>query len=491
MNDVSYLLPELVLALTLAAVLLGEITYVGERLRLVTAASIVGLLVAFLETIFSYQYPAGLIFGGALSFDGFSLFFKLIFILLAFFSIIYMSRTQEIEVARRAEFCSLILAATLAMCLVASASDALLIFLSVLFLNVICTFLLAFGRDSCDSVEAAIKYFCFSAVASALLLYALAILFGTTRSLNLYEMHKVLAVTPLAHSANLVVFGLIFLALAFQVGSFPMSLVLPDVIEGAPTPVSAFVSVGSRAAGFALMIRTLIALFAQAGPADSYQWQVMGDFDWTVMLEIVSGITMLSGALLSVRQKRAKRLIGCLILVETGYLWMGVLVLDQVGIAALLYNLVLGLFALVGSFFVVSRFYQEFKSDHLSEMRGMLQRAVPESVCLILFLLCLTGSAPTPGFIGKFTLIGIAVQHQKLILAAVAVLASFISTLSVARLTFYLIGDFKQMAGVPKLKVTRGDQVFLAALMVPLILLGLFSDWVFALANRSLGFIFW
>jgi len=287
----------------------------------------------------------------------------------------------------------------------------------------------------------------------------------------------------------LVTFMLSFLALSFQIGAFPMNLLIPDVLEGAPTPVSAFLSVGSRAAGFGLATRFLIVVFAQPGETQG-QWKVLGPLDWTQIVSVVSGLTMLFGALLAFRQKGAKRLVGYLVVAETGFLLMGLLVLDELGIAALLFNLVIELFALMGSFYVLSFLVNELRSDRLEDLRGMLRRAVPECICLVMFLLCLVGSPPMPGFIGKFTLIGVAIRHQRLPLAMVGIIAMVISAAAVARLAYHLIGDFQKSTETP-VAASLSRKTFLAALIIPLALVGVFADFVFGLAGQSLGFIFW
>ncbi len=489
MKEFFLIMPEIFLALTLAFVIIGEITYFGEQIRLITATSLLGLAGAFVQTIISYEYGAAQVFGGTLSVDGFSLFFKLLFITLAMLSIFSVSQSQEIAASRRTEYCALILASALAMCLVASAADLTLIFLSLLFLNVIGYFLAAYGWRSLLSTEAAVKYLAFGAVATALLLYSLAILFAFTHTLNIYQMHKALELAPLSYNVMLVLFTLCFLAFSFQIGAFPMYLLVPDILEGAPTPVSAFLSFGARAAGFAAAIRFLIVVFAKPGTAPG-QWEVLGQFDWTQIVSFVSGMTMLVGALLAFLQKGAKRLVGYLVVAETGFLLMGLLVLDQVGIAALLYNLVIELFALMGSFYLLSFIFDELKSDRLEDLKGMLKRAVPECVCLVIFLLCLVGSPPMPGFIGKFALIGVAIRHHRIVLAMIGIVSMVISTGAVIRLAFNLVGNFQESTG-PVMTASFSRKAYLTILVVPMVLVGIFADFVFRWAGQSLGFIFW
>jgi len=496
LSELFLIMPEIFLFLTLTFVVIGEIAYHGEQNRLIILTSLVGLGGALVQTLIAYRYGATEIFAHTYTVDGLSLFFKLLFIGLAALAVITVAHTNEVPIERKTEYCALILAGSLSMCLVASAADLILIFLSLLFLNMISYFLAGYGKTSVKSTEAAVKYMVFSTVAGTLLLYGMAILFGVSHSLNIYAIHHALTANTLTHPTILIIFMLVFAAISFQLGVFPMHLWTPDVLEGAPTPASAFLSVGCRAAGFAVAIRILIAIFTQNSSSQG-QWQVMGSVDWTQILALVSGLTMAFGSLLAFRQKSAKRMVGCLVMAESGYLLLGLVVLDQVGIAAILYNLVIELFALVGIFYVLSFIFDELGSDLLVDLRGMLGRAVPECICLVLFLLCLVGMPPTPGFIGKFTLIGVALRHRWPVLGLIAIFSIAVSTVAVSKLAYSLLGEFKaaqpralsfsetQVSGVWSRKI------FLMSLVIPLLLIGVFAETVLDLAGRSLGFIFW
>jgi NADH-quinone oxidoreductase subunit N len=492
MKEFVLILPEAILAMTVAFVVFGELTHHGERARLISATALVGLAGAFAQTVLAYQYGATQVFGHALSIDGLSLFFKLLFITLAGLAVVTSLHTREIEPAHRPEFCALVVASTLGMCLAASSADLMLAFLSLQLVNLLAFFLAGYGKRSVLSTEAAVKYLVFCVVAAALFLYGTAALFAATRSLNIYEIHRALVEHPLERTRTLVVFMLMFLGLAFQLAAFPMYLWAPDVIEGAPTPAAAFLSFGSRAAGFAVALRLLIVVFAQplVGETTAGQWQVLGSLDWPVIVSVVSGVTMPLGSLLAYRQTGAKRMIGCLVVAESGFLLLGLLVLDQVGVAALLYNLVIELFALMGTFYVVSFLVDELSSDRLVDLRGMLARAVPECVCLVLFLLCLVGIPPMPGFIGKFTLIGAAIRHRWLVLAFVAIVSTALSTVAVARLAYHLVGDFRRPTGAP-VPASLERQAYLVLLMVPMVMVGVFAEPVLDWAGKSLGFILW
>jgi NADH-quinone oxidoreductase subunit N len=490
MSELAPMLPEVFLALTLIAVIVSEVTYHGEKVRLIVPMALVGLIVTLVQTVLCFRLPAAQVFNQSVAIDGVSLFFKLLFVVLAVLSILGASHTKEIPEDRRSEFCALIVAATLAMGMAASSTDLLLAFLALQFMNVIAFFLAGFSKRSVLSTEAAVKYMAFCAVAGALFLYGMAMLLAHAHSLNIYEIHQALDKNPLPFGKSLVIIGLTFISFTFQVAVFPMYLWAPDVLDGAPTPVSSFLSVGTRAAGIAVMLRFMIVVFAKPGTAGSGAWEVLGPVDWTQIVGWIAGLSMAFGGLLAFRQVAAKRMVGYLIVAESGFLLLGLLVLDEVGVGALLYNLVIELFALVGIFYILSFFHDELGTDQLVDLKGMLRRSSLESFFLVIFLLCLVGVPPTPGFIGKFTLIGVALKHQWPLLTAVSIISMVLCSVAVARLAFHLIGDFSKPVeeAIPPNLYRRS---FLLALAFPIMLAAVFAEALLQWTGRSLGFILW
>jgi proton-translocating NADH-quinone oxidoreductase chain N len=503
LSDFVHILPESILALTLAFVIAAEVTYHGEQVRLVTITAVTGLAGAFMQTLIAYQRGSVEIFGHSLVVDGFSFFFRLFFIALGIFAIAIGTFGHEIGKSRRSEYCALVLAGVLAMCLSASATDLILAFLCLQLINLIAAFVAGYRKGSILSTEAAVKYLLLSVVGGAMFLYGLAILFSWTQSLNLYEIHRVLLKTPMPAEAGLAVFVLTFLALAFQVGGFPAHFWAPDVLEGAPTPASPFLALGPRVAGFAVALRYLIFVFAQPALAQG-QWQALGSVDWPAIVALMAGITSCVGSLLALRQTSAKRMMGCLLVAETGQLMIGLLILDETTISALLFNLVIELFAISGVFYVLSLFYEKLRSDRFEDLKGVLHRAVPETMALVIFLFSITGLPPGPSFFGKFALIDAAVRHGRILLATTTIISIGVSVAAVARLCFAMTGGQPARVGTPPLfAATRGAagiggmgalvrrRGMLIALVGPMLLMSIFSQWVLNWAGKSLALILW
>lgn len=497
MRELILFSPEIFMALTLGGIILSEVGYYGERSRLITATALLGLGGAFVQILLIYGLGPATAMSKVISVDGLSLFFKLLAVVLGGLSIICANASSEIGQDRRAETYALIIAGCLALSVVAGAADILLAFLALQCLNLICFGLVAFARRSSSSVEASIKHMISSAVAAGLLLFGFVILFAHTKTLNIYEMHTVLISSPLPPHAALVSLALIFLSLCFQMGAFPMHLWMPDVLQGAPTPIAGFVAVAVRLAGLAVAIRFFVVLFAQAKLSPG-QWMVMGSVDWPQMMAIVSGLTMSVGALLAFRQHSAKRLLASLFVSETGFFLMGLLVLDQMGMAALLYNVGVQVFAWTGAFYVVGFLYDQLKSDHLTDLSGIMSRAAPECIFLLLCLVCIAGLPPFPGFLGQFALVGAAIRHDWYALAIVAILSRALIAIATARIGFSLVGNVTQqlaeeaMGTLPApVAVSPGRRVFLFALLMPMVLIGVFAEVLLDWAGKSLHFILW
>ena len=472
-------------------VILGELTYSGQSVRLVQPLALCGILSAFLAVLSNYGQSNGLYCGGVLCLDGMGNFFKLLFLVLGGLTITSLGRSGEVPAQAKSEITALVLAATLAMCLEAASADLPLAFLSWSLLNTVVCLLVGIGNKAHEATHAALRFLAFSVVSLVLFLYALALLFGHTRSLNIYQMHRVLAAVPLSPALLHTALNFIVGALSFPLAVFPMSIVWPDLLEGAPTPIAGFLSVGYRAAGFALAIRFVLVLFAEpAGAISAHlhpligQWKILGALDWPGLIATISGLSLLSGALLSTREQSARRLVGALVVGQSGFLLMGLLVLDDSGLAVLLYNLVVELFALVGIYYVLGFYQQELKTDRLEALTGMLKRALPEGISLILYLACLVGMPPTPGFIGKFALLAALARHGRFGLVLVAVIALVIMTLSVARLAFGLTGN-PPPAAMP-IRTSRFRRLYLLSLIIPLLSCGIWAEVIVQWATRSI-----
>ena len=502
MNGISLALPEGLLALTLIGILVSEIGYHGERGRLNAGIALVGIGAAWVQLWILYAGGAAKGFGDGFYLDGPAFFFKNLFLLLGFYAVLTSFSSEEIPTHRRSEFYTLVVGGCLAMGICASAGDLLVALIGFQAVH-LCVFALSgFSKRSTLSVESAVKVLLPGAICFLVLVIAVSILFHQAQTLNLGELKIALAARPLPRDSSLTLFLLVLLGLSFPMLSFPMFHWVPDGLQGAPTPVSSFVAIGLRLTGFSLFLRWVLFLFSQP-TLTSGKWMVSGDWDWSGSLAAVAGATMITGPLLALQQKNAKRLVGALIAGETGILMMGVLVLNRLGIGALLYSLFTQVFSILGVFYVLSRIWDLVGDDHLDSFRGLLHRCRLEIFGLALFLVCLVGLPPSPGFVGKFALIGAAFHDGWPVLSGLAVISTLLSAVAAFRLIDACVGDFKTSTSMEPTETSdatisglssdaaRVRSLTLISLVVPVILMGIFSDWLLRWSAHSLSLILW
>lgn len=493
MKDLGLLLPEIYLIATVIGLVLSESAHHGERVRLILPTALLGLGGAFIQTLVSYQQGAVQLFGGALSLDGFSLYFKLVFLLLASVVVSSACLGEELEGGSRAEFCALVLIGSLALMLAGESANLFVSALSIQAASLVGYLLAGFGRRQHQSAEAAVKWLAVASTSGVFLLLAAMALFIHTGSANIYEVHQRLVLSPPGPAFCLAVFATLFVGLSSAMVAFPSQLWSIDVLQGAPSPAGVFLAAGVRAAGFAVAARLWVVVFSQAA-LDPGKWLPLGGWDWTLWVAFCAGLSFLMPAFLSLRQTNAKRLLACVALSQTGLLLLGLLILEEVGLAAILFNLVVDLASLAGVSYVLSLGVARSGTAELVGLRGSLRDRPWEAVALLCFSVSWLGLPPFAGSIGKFALIGAAVRREWHVLAVLGLGAMTLTVVSAGRLLLTLL--------LPSTEKTAGDsrtgpslaveqRVFLFCLGVPLVLAPIFADSLLRWASQSLRFIFW
>ncbi|MCB0060514.1 MAG: NADH-quinone oxidoreductase subunit N [Caldilineaceae bacterium] len=343
------------------------------------------------------------------------------------------------RVAGKGEFWSLFLFVTLAMSFAVSATNLLLLFLSIEFLSITSYILVGIVRQDKLSVEAGVKYFLYGSVASSVMLYGMSLLYGASGSLDLATIGEAFANSPDLQPVALVTSLLLLVGLGFKASLAPFYQWAPDTYQGAPTPVTAYLSTASKAVGFAVMARVFIVAFGAHRA------------DWVPILAGLSIFTMVVGNLTALRQTNVKRMLAYSSVAQAGYILMGlvavvsstqgdVTLLSINGLNGVLIYLFAYLFTNVGAFMVVMAVEDDAGNADISAFEGLAQRAPVLSWSMFIFLLSLTGIPLTGGFIGKFFVFGAAIQHQYFWLTGVAVITAGIGAfyyLNVARAMFF------------------------------------------------------
>lgn len=477
-EELPLLSPEITLA-TFALLVLG-LDLAFKRLKDALAYLAIGGLILAIVVTALLSGNQGSLFSGMLVVDPFALYFKIIACLATALVILSSIAFMKTKTPYRGEFYGLLLLATLAITLLAGASDLVMIYLSFEFLSLTCYVLVGYLRGDPKSSEAGIKYFLYGAVTSAVMLYGISLLYGITGSTNLEEIRNALLspASPAASTPWLILPAVIFMlaGFGFKISLVPFHQWAPDAYEGAPTPIAAFLSVGPKAAGFAVLVR----VFLTALPA--YQ------IDWIAILSGISLVSMTFGNLVAIQQTNIKRMLAYSSIAQVGYILLGVVAAgpERYGITGVLLFILAYLFTNLGAFVAVVAFSHLTGSDEIADYAGLIRRAPLLAAALVVFFMSLAGIPPTGGFLGKLFVFGAAIQMgQKVFyfLALVGVLNSVISLyyyFNVVRLMFFLPPKDETSLQIPRSLVLA-----VAVTMAMTLVMGFYPQPFIDLAARS------
>ena len=340
----------------------------------------------------------GTAFGGMFVQDALSVFFKRFFLLAAVLVLILAVEFSDRIAAGVSEYYSLIVFALSGMLFAASANDFVMLFVSIELITITFYVLTSFQRGRVMALEAGVKYLILGALSSAFMFYGIALVWGTTGKFNFTELAMVAGKFA---DNELFLFGVVFIlvGLGFKIAAFPFQMWTPDVYQGAPTPTTAFLAVGSKAAGFVLLLRFLFSAIPDV------------TMHWHKLLIIISGITILYGNLCAIPQRNLKRLLGYSSIAHAGYLLLGVAALTSAGQSAVLYYLSGYLFTTLAAFTVIALVMRHLDSEDISGLAGLNQRSPLLAATLTLAMVSLAGIPPLAGFFGKFLLLKAVIEQ--------------------------------------------------------------------------------
>lgn len=504
MRSIFLVSPELMLFATAILALLvdigsrrkkGEVpTTADSKPRMVTVVSLVGLLIALALALRTFGFGASELFSRSLIIDPVSQFFKVLLIIAGTITVLQSWMSSEIHQNEKAEMHALLLLGTLGMCVMASAIHFLLLFLAYEMVGIACYVLTAFKRHSKVSSEAGMKLFFYGAATTILFAVGIVMLYGIGKSFNILDIRDQLSTTSVPMAYLWVAFGLIFIALAARMAIFPFHFLGPDVIEGAPSPVSAFVAVSSNVAAMAFALRLCVHIFSIKS---DLKWVHIQNFAWPELITAVAAATMTIGNLTALYQTNLKRLIGYSSMAQMGYILMGIAVSNHSGIAAVLFSLATYGVVTLGIFFVVQMVTDHAQNERITILRGLVWRNPYEGVILCIFLLSLAGLPPLVGFVGRFYTLGVVI-HEKLywlaIVAAINWVVGLTYYLSMIRQVFAMDPATSSEEGVTELQAMPRRpvaRVALAVLLLPTLVLGIYWDPLMNYITRSLGSTTW
>ncbi len=423
-NSLGYFLPELILSVTFLIILVVEIFSNRSSYVALGVITILGLLASMAAAFQLYSMPPAYIFFRMMTVDHFAIFFKFVFGISTVLIVLFTMNSDELKRYNAGEYYCLILATVLGMNLLASSNNLLMIWLALELVSVPSYLLSGFLKDDRLSAEASLKFVIYGSVSTAVMLFGLSYLYGLTGAYELSQIREALLVTSVHSGILLITVSLILVGIGYKIAAVPFHFWCPDVYQGSPVVITAFFSIGPKAAGFSLLIRFFYGIFATGGP----EYEIVGNFHWPTLMALVAAITMTVGNVVALWQTSMKRMMAYSSIAHVGYMLMGFVLLNSEGIQSILFYVLIYLVMNLGAFLVVIAVSSKIDSDNLAEYRGLMIRNPLAASVLTIFLLSLTGIPPLAGFIGKFYLF-MAAWHAKfywlVIVAAINSVVSF------------------------------------------------------------------
>jgi NADH-quinone oxidoreductase subunit N len=372
--------------------------------------------------------------------DNYSLFFKVIFLITTGLTVLMSIRYLKDEESEHGEYYILVLFAAVGMMFMASAADLIIVFLGLETFSLSLYVLAGFFRTNPKSNESSLKYFLLGAFSTGFLLYGIALIYGATGTTNLKGIYEFLRRTPaLLDPLLLIGMGLLIVGFGFKVASVPFHMWTPDVYEGAPTSITAFMSVGPKAAGFAAFLRVFLYAFSSL------------QTDWVWILWVLAVLTMTLGNVVAIAQKNIKRMLAYSSIAHAGYILVAMVAADELSTASVLFYILAYAFMNLGAFGVIILFGKKGEENiNLSDYSGMASKYPLLAAVMALFMFSLAGIPPTAGFVGKFYIFSAAVKAGYLGLAIIGVLNSALSVYFYLRVTvmMYMRNPEKELTGL-------------------------------------------
>ncbi|HET6781215.1 MAG TPA: NADH-quinone oxidoreductase subunit N [bacterium] len=466
--DLWSIVPELWLTGLAIFVLLVDLF--TARKTVVGVVAVIGLLLSIIPTGVLLGQDPRTVLAGSYAVDGFAVFFKILTVIATALVILAAMDWLPGQTQFEGEFYALLVFTAVALILMAASTDIILLALSVEFVSLTSYVLAGYLKGNLKSNEAGLKYFLFGAAASAVMFFGFSILYGLTGTTNLYEIARRVTGAPI-HALSLSV-ALMLAGFGFKISMVPFHQWTPDVYEGAPTPVAAYLSVASKAAGFAALVRVLMVV------VDPRQ------LNWVLLLAILAAVSMTLGNLLALPQRNIKRMLAYSSISHAGFLLIGVVAFrGDFGTPGLLIYLLGYTFTQLGAFFVAALIGRQLGTDDIPDYAGLSRRAPVSALLMAVFMLSLTGLPPTSVFVGKFYVLAGAIDNGLLWLAIVGVVNSIISL-------YYYAGVIRAMYIMPApstvpMDEPAGLQVALGITGLGTLLIGLYPQPIIDLARSA------
>jgi NADH-quinone oxidoreductase subunit N len=478
----SYYIPEVMCVVLMTTLLLAESAVKnedGNRDKIYTYALIV-LGLTLIPLVQNLGKAPVHIFHDAVTVDPFSTLIKIIMVLGTMGAIFLSRSSKDIYFNLKSEFAIMAVGVLIGGMLLASANNMLTLYLGIETLSILSYVMTSFKRDDSTSTEAGMKYVLYGGLSAGVALFGISHLYGALGSIQFVEM---MAQLPTLQGLNLTIvlisFLLFFVGIGYKISAFPFHMWTPDVYQGAPIPVTSFFAIVPKMAGIAALVRVSLIFFA----TDSVL-----SVSWIGLMLVISAMTMTVGNVTAIGQSSVKRLLAFSSIGHVGVMLMGVVVLNEVGVRAILFYGITYVFMTLIAFYVTSHLSDMYGTDNYDVFRGLIYKHPLMAIIMAGVLFSLAGMPPFSGFVAKFNIFSVVIEKKYYGIALVAAINSVIALYYYMKLAKTMI--FGKAEGTESVQgFTFANQAIIFVLFIPVLFLGIFWEQAMALSGHAAIFI--
>jgi NADH-quinone oxidoreductase subunit N len=482
-QSLNLIVPEIVLSASLIVLVITDLIFHKNK-KFIPYIALFGIVLTGFFTIrqygnFGFAFPTTppeMKSIGMVAVDSFSVYFKMIVLVSSLLIVFFSFGSGEIQkiTDRVGEYYALIFGMVIGMFFMISASDLILIYLSMEMMSLSSYVLSGFTKLRDRNSEASLKYLLYGATSSGLMLFGISLVYGMTGTTNLYLINFLIQGPQINYFTLSFACILIFAGIGYKISSVPFHFWTPDVYEGAPITITAFLSVASKAAGFALLVRfiktTFVSYVDQAG-----MWHLINVFDWKSLLVVISILTMTLGNFSALWQNNMKRMLAYSSIAHAGYLLLGLVVMSNQGMLAILVYFAVYLVMNLGAFLIVMLIANKTGSEEIDDYNGLGYTSPFLGISLAIFLVSLTGLPPTAGFIGKLYLFIGLVDAKMIAVAVVALLNTVLSLYYYMRVLKHMFLT-KQEKETPAVIASVPNKILVSTLAGLVLIFGIYFE---------------
>ena len=403
LQSLSYFYPEILLTVVIIAAIIYDLFLKSEDSSKVGWLLVFGLILVSIALYAQDNTLTTSLFTDAVVLDPFSNFFKMIIVLSTILVSIFSLYNDELKEYRKGEYFSLLGIITFGLFLMVSSIDLVMVYLSIEIVSIMSFVLAGYLKQNTRSNEAALKYVVYGSFSSGIMLFGLSYVYGLTGSTNFFQIQQVLVSSSETNGPALILAVVMILAgFGYKVSAVPFHFWTPDVYEGSPTSITAYLSVAPKAGALAMMIRFFNQVLSDGGAMTGLDGVSLSVLPWENIISIIAVITMTVGNLIAIQQENVKRMLAYSSIAHAGYMLLAMPIMSGDGIYSIMLYILIYLFMNLGAFFVVITIKNKTKGESFEDYKGLGWEMPIVGAVMTLFMVSLTGLPPTAGFVGKF-----------------------------------------------------------------------------------------